>query len=318
MAIDICIWDKCNNRCLMCTNPPAPWPAWPDGGTSYEYESVISRLEAREDEIKNSDSIYIAGGEPTIHPRFLDIWNYIQKNFPRHRLILLSNGRRFYYSDFAKEVLRTKNPLDIELSLHGANEQVHDGITQAKGSFKQGKEGLKNLLMYKRSYHSVGVRYVITKKSYQYIPDFLKLARKEFPLINRVVFVFWEVESGAWNNSQELDVSYKEVFPYLNKSISLVSELQNVRFYHFPLCTVPMRLWPCVWRTLPEEEVKFPQTCNNCLYKNMCLGVPDTYYEYRTENRLVLEQEIKPIQQKVVIEKDHSNPYHHPIDKIFL
>jgi MoaA/NifB/PqqE/SkfB family radical SAM enzyme len=302
----------------MCTNPEAPWPAWPDGGTNYDYDSVIHRIKARQEEIDRNDTIYIAGGEPTIHPRFLDIWDYIKKNFPEHRLILLSNGRRFFYKEFAAKVLEIDNVMDIDLSLHGPTPEIHESITKAPGSFYQAKEGLKNLLLYKKSHHSVGIRYVITKRSYPYIKDFLKLAYKEFPFVDNIIFIFWEVENHALKNSQALDVSYSRVFPFLEEAASWAEHFKSIKFYHFPLCATPNKLWPYVWRTLSPKEVKFSPLCSECKYKELCLGIPDTYYDYRGEDSLISGKEIQPIKKDVPMELDESNKYHHPINKVFI
>ena len=54
--MDICVWDKCNNRCLMCTNPDRPWPNW--DGSFFIVSAVLEIKNRQEAEPDMLDLIY--------------------------------------------------------------------------------------------------------------------------------------------------------------------------------------------------------------------------------------------------------------------
>ena len=305
--MDICVWDKCNNNCLMCTNPDRPWPAW-DGSFDYGYDSLIERIKKTEKKIKTFDSIYFSGGEPTLHPQFSDVLKYVSQNFPKQRIKLLTNGRKFLYPDFAKEVLKITNNLDIELSIYGSNKKSHEAVTQAPGSFDQTIKGLENLLKYKNKDQLVNVRYVITKLSYQYLEDFLKLIKNKFSKIDRIMLIFWEIENQAVKNIKTVKITYDKVIPEIEKIYYLLSDSKQIRLYHFPLCTLSEEFWPFIWRTLPEDGVVFIDSCNKCKYKKYCLGIPKDYSEH------VGVKEFKPIKKDLII--NEADNIYNPIIKV--
>lgn len=259
------------------------------------------------EKIKLDDAIYLTGGEPTLHPRFLDVLKYLSQNFPKQKITLLTNGRRFFYKDFTREVLGINKDLDIDVSLHGPTDYVYDKITRAPGSFKQTIKGLENLLLY-RTRQSIGIRFVITKLSYKYIPRFLEMVKKNLPSVDKIMFLFWEPEGQAIKNLKAVKITYGQVKPYLEKIQPLLKHLKSIRFYHFPLCTIPEGLWPYTWRTLRPDEIDFVKECDKCSCKDYCLGIHKDYLKYMGK------KDFKPINKKIKL-KLGSN-FHHPINRV--
>lgn len=289
----------------MCTNPDRPWPAW-DGSFDYGYP-VIKRIEKMKEKIKLDDSIYLTGGEPTLHPQFLNILKYLSKNFPKQKITLLTNGRRFFYKDFARKTLEINNNFDIDVSLHGSTGDICDKITRTPGSFRQAIKGLKNLLLYKKK-QNIGIRFVITKLSYKNIDQFLKMAGRQFPSIDKIIFIFWEPEGQTIKNLETVKISYNQVKPYLEKIRLSKKLLKEIRFYHFPLCAIPEKLWPYTWRTLRANEVDFTERCGRCFYKKYCLGIHKDYLKYMGD------KEFAPIRKHLDIEE--TGNIYKPIGKV--
>ena len=306
--MDICVWDKCNNNCLMCSNPDKPWPSFngrPEQG--YDYKTLIKRIERFKAKILKSDAIVLTGGEPTLHPRFIDILKFLRQNYPDKEIRILTNGRRFVYPDFAQEILQTDN-LNVAVSLYGPTAAIHDAITQTEKSFEQTLKGLENLLLYKRDGQIFEIRTVISRLSYKHLKEILELVKIRFGSIDRFVLIFMEVEGQADKNLKRVGVSYSQIKPHLEEIQPLFNNFKEFRLYHFPLCTLGAEFWPYLWRTLPAKEVAFVARCGQCQYKQYCLGIHKGYL------KKIGSKEFKPIQGKFVIQP--SNNFYHPIDKV--
>jgi len=279
MSFDLCVWDKCNNHCRMCTNPDRPWPAF-DGSFDYDFESIITRLEKKKAEISGEDVIYLTGGEPTIHPQFRDILKYLHNNFPKQTVRLLSNGRSFSYEKYAAECLALVPGLEIEMSLYGPNAEVHDAVTRAPGSFAQSLAGLKNLLKHRAPGQNIGLRFVLTRASFQSLSEFFALVEKDLMAIDRLLIIFPEYEAQALKNQNNILITYQEMREELDKVKTQILELSKkieLRLYHWSLCQLPPILWPLAWKTWPAAEVTFTAACEKCSVKKYCVGIHKGY-----------------------------------------
>lgn len=303
--MDICLWDRCNNFCQMCTNPDLPWKS-EDGnlGEGYDFEVLTRRIKRLKDKIKSDDAVILTGGEPTLHPRFLDIFNFARKSFPKQELRILTNGRRFAYRDFAREIMKADN-LNIAVSLCGPTAQIHDRITKTKNSFRQTIKGLKNILNLKKENQLVEIRTVLSKLSYRHIDKTLSLIQLNLPSNDRVIVIYLENEGQAKKNLNKVMVPYSKIRPWMKKIEPFFSAFKDLRLYHFPLCTLDPKFWPYVWRTLPEKEIRFLPACKKCLYKKYCLGIHKGYPKKGER------EEFRPIKKNIVILK--SNNFYHPI-----
>ncbi|PIP18824.1 MAG: hypothetical protein COT38_05500 [Candidatus Omnitrophica bacterium CG08_land_8_20_14_0_20_41_16] len=292
---DICFWNRCNNHCLMCTNPDDFWKE-----KDYNYDYLSQRLLLLRGKIKD---ITVTGGEPTIHPDFLRIIELLKRELPNIEITLLSNGRRFFYPLFAKKCLELNN-MNIAIALHGYDAQTHDRITLVKGSFAQTVTGIKNLLKYKRKSQNLEIRIVITKLTSPYVHKILYFIRGNFPTVDRVVLMFMEIEGRADKDIKTIGTTYKEWNSYLPRIKSMIKDFREIRLYHFPLCTVEPSLWKYVWRTLSKDEILFPPQCKICWYRKYCLGVHKRYL------KRIGDSEFSPPQRLII---KNSNDPHHPI-----
>jgi len=291
----------------MCTNPDLPWKD-EDGKVeeSYDYNLLTARIKRLKKRVRLNEPIILTGGEPTLHPRFLDIFEFVQKTFPKNEIRILTNGRRFAYKDFAREILRVKN-LNIAVSLCGPNAKIHDGITRTKNSFDQTIKGMENILSLKKKNQAIEIRTVLSKMSYKYIGETLELIRAKFPSIDQVIVIYLEIEGQAEKNLGKTWIKYSKIKPCLEGIYPFFSLLKEIRLYHFPLCTLDYSLWPFVWRTLPEKEITFIKSCDRCNYKKYCLGIHRGYPDKT-------EKEFRPIRDKISIEE--SDNFYHPIIKV--
>ena len=301
----ICIWNKCNSKCLMCSNP-SDFQAT-DPYKDYSFDALKERIE----KIKLiDDKIILTGGEPTIHPEFFRLLSFVRKKFPKTVIEFDTNGRRFCYPSFTKKVLLF-NKINIYTSLHGFSAKTHDAVTRTPGSFLQTVKGIKNILKYKDlGLNEIELRIIVTKLTYKYIEKILKFIKESFPEVNRIVIIFMEMEGQAGDNFKIVGLTHTQFQKFIPKIAKWIPKFKEFRFYHFPLCVIDQSLWKYVWRTLPDYEVTFLPKCKNCLYKKYCLGIHKEYI------KKVGTKEFRPIKKKYLIEKTDS--FYHPIKNVFI
>lgn len=285
----------------MCTNPP-------DFGNEkffYQKDQFLSRVKDFSINNPNAEQFLLTGGEPTIHPDFLAILQETRKLLPNTQIKILTNGRTFFYEDFARQVLQIKN-LSLAFSFCGHDAKLHDAVTRSPGSFQQAEAGLKNILKNKDKSHHIEIRIVLTKLLLKQNKSVFEFLGKNFTDIDTLVFLFPEIEGTCEQNYKTIVPTYDDALKsdFFANFEKAQKTFPDIRLYHFPLCVVPPGLWPNVWRTMDKNDTTFVQQCARCLYQKSCLGVPVGYKKFFGD------KEFGPIlrKQKVKKTKNEFNP----------
>lgn len=281
---DIAFWNKCNNKCVMCTN---------EGGFAshasslYELKSQVEKLERylggqgrvylKYDD--KPDFVTLTGGEPTIHPDFFRLLAYFRKRLPGTDMTLLSNGRRFADGAFTRRFLKIAvPPFSVAVPVHAAAPALHDRIAGVKGAFAQTLAGLEKLFS-----GSVGVevRVVLHRLNAKALPGILALLLKKFPDTGRyrVTVIHYEIEGMSLKNQRRLALRLKESAAVLGEAAPLIKRFMDFRLYHFPRCLVGKELRPLCWVTLPKEDRVYTAKCAGCRARRGCLGLMAEYYK---------------------------------------
>jgi len=183
------IADACNNRCLFCLDA--------DQRANRFFPIKQLQDEIERGRAEGCQRLILSGGEPTLHPDFLELVTF--GNSCGYRWIqVITNGRRFAYAAFAREAsLRGLN--EATLSIHGHCPELHDRLVEVPGAFSQALAGLKNLLQIGLV---VSVDIVISAFNLEHLPQildfFISLGVREFDLL-------WLVPFGnAWKNRKIL------------------------------------------------------------------------------------------------------------------
>ncbi len=299
---DFCIWNRCNNRCIMCTNSIGFQSR--KASKDYSFEKIIERVQTSIDLWnKNQENLNFTGGEPTTHPRFLELCYWFKKNFPKNKLVLASNGRMFSYPWFTKSFLKINN-LAIEIAILGPNKEIHDAITGTKGSFEQTLKGIHNILKYRKRFQDLELRLILIKQNYELTEKILDLIANDFSSADRVIIIFPEPEGKCGKNYKRVGITYKQVREKITSVVERFNDkFKELRLYHFPLCTLKPELWKHTWITQRRDEVTYLPSCNNCLYKKFCCGIHKDYL------KVVGNKEFKPVKTDLRLNiKD--DPYH--------
>lgn len=132
---------KCNSNCVMC---PSPDISRQKGGNT----SVNTLIEIAKHIPTDAPHLTITGGEPfMVGQEIFRFFEFLRDKFECTDFLLLTNGRIFavdsYVQRFAEKA--PKNSI-VAIPIHGSTANIHDMITQSKGSFNQTKIGIKKLL----------------------------------------------------------------------------------------------------------------------------------------------------------------------------
>jgi pyruvate-formate lyase-activating enzyme len=179
----------CNNHCTFCLDSHAH-----DGTMRANMDIKVQIIEGRK---KGAERLILSGGEPTMHPNFLDFVKLGKRaGYPKVQTV--TNGRMFNYPDFLETA--AKNGLDeITFSLHGHTAKLHDALVGTPGAFVEETGGLKAALADGRFIINIDI--VINKQNIRYLPEMLELFMgwgvREFDLLHIIPF------GNAWGTARE-------------------------------------------------------------------------------------------------------------------
>jgi MoaA/NifB/PqqE/SkfB family radical SAM enzyme len=123
------ITDRCQLNCQHCLRDPGARPKDLD-------VDVIARVLDEGRRVFGATRMSVTGGEPTLHPRFLDIVDAaVDRGFQWQ---MVSNGRSFprLLGDLEARPARLAGIRSIFFSLDGADQETHDHI-RGEGSFHE-------------------------------------------------------------------------------------------------------------------------------------------------------------------------------------
>lgn len=125
----------CNNFCFFCYSH--------NTNSNHVNHRAINLLNFKtylsKNNICENDRVIINGGEPLLHPLFIDIINYLRNI--NCEVLIYTNGRLL--NELNLPVLSKK--FRFIVPIHG-NEQIHDKITRIKGSYIETLRGMNFLL----------------------------------------------------------------------------------------------------------------------------------------------------------------------------
>jgi len=179
----------CNNHCTFCLDSNAH-----DGTMRATQDIKVQIVEGRK---RGSNRLILSGGEPTMHPNFLDFVK-LGKLAGYPKIQTVTNGRMFRYPDFLNTA--ADNGLhEITFSLHGHTAKLHDALVGTPGAFVEEVAGLRAALDSQR--FIVNVDIVINKQNVKHLPEMLETfigwGVKEFDLLHIIPF------GNAWSDARD-------------------------------------------------------------------------------------------------------------------
>ena len=280
----------CPERCVFCSEDTRmrTFRAYP-----VTWGRVARTL--REHAARGVEHLHITGGEPTIHPRFIDVLKLAKKLGLRTSVGTI--GTLLSRPDFAE---RAMPYLDEALfSIHGPTAAVHDPLTRTEGSFDKQLRAL-DLARRLRPDFQAAVNTVICRHNIEQLPD--TAAMLDGLGVRLIVVSNTTPEGAAADDYEGLAVP----LPDLARVLPTVPERVRgavLRFFGIPMCLLgPHRMlsndlhWdPRVtveWSAKPGKVVfdgEYSWTparkrvhvaaCQGCTLRPVCMGVYARYAE---------------------------------------
>lgn len=178
----------CNNKCTFCLDSNAL------NGTIRDSDEIkVQIIQGRK---RGMTRLILSGGEPTIHPNFLD-FVLLGKKAGYRKVQTVTNGRMFSYPQFLERA--AANGLDeITFSLHGHTAKLHDRLVGVPGAFEQEVKGMKAALA--MGCFIINIDVVINKQNVPHLPEmldtFISWGVKEFDLLHVIPF------GNAWTDAR--------------------------------------------------------------------------------------------------------------------
>ncbi len=260
----ILVTDQCNSYCLMCSQPPKQVN---DFDRISEHIRLIDLIDPETRELG------LTGGEPTLFKDdFLRLIEYCKEKLPNTALHVLTNGRLFYYREFAKRLGDIGHTdLMLGIPLYSDVDSEHDYIVQAKGAFEETVLGLQNLARYNVP---VEIRVVIHLQSYRRLPRLAEYIARNFPfaahvaLMGMEMFGFVKANLGdLWIDPHDYQVELKEA-----TEILFLSGM-NASIYNHQLCVIDRSLWPFARKSISDWKNLYLDPCERCSLRNDCGGL---------------------------------------------
>lgn len=192
----------CNDRCVFCLD------AHTHDGTVRSREEVKAQiLDGRR---KGAQRLILSGGEPTIHPDFVDFVR-LGRLAGYRKIQTVTNGRMFAYADFLQRSLDA-GLSEITFSIHGPNAKVHDALVGTRGAFEEEVKGLKLALADGRPIVNIDV--CVNRGNVKHLAEllatFTAMGVKEYDLLHVIPF------GRAYTEGKEtLFYDLEEARPYL-------------------------------------------------------------------------------------------------------
>lgn len=205
--LDIKITYRCNNLCLFCV-------------AGHKRETIPDLPAAHikkllEDMRPTRDEAVFTGGEPALHPDFIEIVRYARKDLGYRIVQAQSNGRMFAYKKYCEKVVEA-GANQFAFSLHGHTAEIHDALTTRPGSFAQTMAGMLNLLGMGML---VVTNTIVTKQNFTSLPDIARLLVKLG--VKQFMFSYPRISGYCEENVSEVAVRMSDAAPYLKQALAL-------------------------------------------------------------------------------------------------
>ncbi len=257
------VTERCNNYCLMCSQPPK------DIDDSYIVQDLLEAIPLMD---RGTTEIGITGGEPTLLGEdLLLLLRTLKNHLPGTAVHVLSNGRRFSDLSFTEKIAKLKHPdLMIGIPVYSDISNIHDYVVQADGAFDETIQGIINL---KRLKQKVELRVVLHKQTCERLPQLAEFFARNLLFVDHIALMGLEMMGFTRHNLQELWIDPYDYQSQLLQAVEILARYKmNVSIYNHQLCVLDERLWPYNRKSISDWKNEYMPECEPCTKKVECGG----------------------------------------------
>jgi His-Xaa-Ser system radical SAM maturase HxsC len=257
------VTERCDNFCIMCSQPPREVN---DDWLVDELQEVVPLID------KSTQCLGITGGEPgLLGERLTNLVRTLTHELPNTALHMLSNGRAFANARFARDFASVRHPdLMLGIPLYSDLAEEHDYVVQSSGAFDETVRGILNLKKYGVR---VELRVVIHRDTIQRLPDLASFIARNLIFMDHVALMGLELTGFAKTN---LDALWVDPVDYMPQLTEAVRRLQRARVptsvYNHQLCVLPAELHPFARKSISDWKNGYAPECQDCARIEDCGG----------------------------------------------
>lgn len=322
LTYDLKVGYSCNNKCKHCVIDDSKDKLINlNKKIDLTTEECISKINNASS--KGVNDIVLTGGEVTLRKDFSDL---IKKCVECDLNITIQTNGRKLFEEKIIDVIKDIKKIKFIIALHGDTAEMHDSITQIKGSFEQTCKGIKAMCELGKL---VVLKVVISKINASKLSEILKVASKLG--VKYICFAFPHGQGAARKNFDDVMLTYSYLKPYLDQLITSAKKMCiNVEFEAVPFCIIPQAMqmvgelkyyygksicepvkeFMFEWDEIRRSIKKKGKNCNKCDMNEFCEGVWCEYVDAFGTNELnpiVFSSEKKDM----LITKIREYLYHH-------
>ena len=259
----ILLTERCNNYCLMCSQPPKA------GDDSWIVTEVLETIPLIDPQTRE---LGFTGGEPTLlGDSLINILDVCKTWLPRTAIHVLSNGRRFADDSYCTKYASVEHPdLMVGIPLYSDLSNIHDYVVQADGAYDETIRGILNL---KRLGQRVELRVVIHKQTYERLPELAEFITRNLTFVDHVALMGLEITGFTRANLGDLWIDPYDYQQQLRDAVLLLSTFgMNTSIYNLQLCTLPAELWHFARRSISDWKNEYMPECTGCAKRSECGG----------------------------------------------
>ena len=214
----------CNLKCEHCMiEGTMNWLA-PQSVTQFEAILVENKR------FRRWKGLTLTGAEITLDPKLPEMARQAKESGFDH-VRIQTHGMHLSDPIFTRRLVEAGID-EYFVSLTAADAKTHDAITGVEGSFERTLAGFAELSRYSKV--SVITNTVITKRSYQQLPDVVSLVQQYDAIVQVEFWNYWPMRS---HDDKNLIARLSDIAPFLREAITLASQSKiDVEVKNFPEC----------------------------------------------------------------------------------
>ncbi|WP_408591834.1 His-Xaa-Ser system radical SAM maturase HxsC [Novosphingobium sp.] len=255
--------ERCNNYCLMCSQPPR------DVSDGWIAEEILAALPLID---RAAAEICFSGGEPTLlGPKFLELVRSAKSYLPNTALHILSNGRSFAQESMARDLANIQHPdMMLGIPIYADLAHVHDYIVQSDGAFDETIRGILNL---KRHGVRVEIRVVLEQPTIPRLTALAHFLARNLLFVDHVALMGLEITGFTRANLEQLWIDPVDYQKELLQSVGILDRSgMRVSIYNSQLCVLDPSLHRFARRSISDWKQEYMPECHGCTLQAQCGG----------------------------------------------